>query len=67
MYLYPFPLFVGFSSLMVWHLVPSPGSALAKLGDAAQAPSERPVVAFPHEQLSKSEMELRMRCLQEDR
>ncbi|TYJ97218.1 putative RNA polymerase II transcription factor B subunit 1-1 isoform X2 [Cucumis melo var. makuwa] len=54
------------ASLMVWHLVPSPGSALAKLGEAAQAPSERPVAAFPHEQLSKSEMELRMRCLQED-
>uniref|UniRef100_A0A0A0KYD2 Uncharacterized protein n=1 Tax=Cucumis sativus TaxID=3659 RepID=A0A0A0KYD2_CUCSA len=42
------------------------GSALAKLGEAAQAPSERPVAAFPHEQLSKLEMELRMRCLQED-
>lgn len=52
---------------MVWHLVPSPGSALAKSGEAPQAPSEKLVATFPHEQLSKSEMELRMRCLQEDR
>lgn len=42
------------------------GSALAKSGEAPQAPSEKLVATFPHEQLSKSEMELRMRCLQED-
>lgn len=49
------------------HMVFLIGNALAKSGEAVKSAPEQSAVPFPDEQLSTSEMELRMKLLRENR